>query len=62
MQAGLCGLCQRPPGPKGLGVDHNHATGKVRALLCSRCNLALGGFMDDPVLCRKAADYLTLWS
>ncbi len=61
-QQGLCYLCQRPPGRKSLGVDHNHKTGKIRALLCARCNMALGGLRDDPALCRRAADYLELWS
>lgn len=38
-------------------VDHCHRTGKVRALLCGRCNVALGSAGDDPVLLRKLADY-----
>ncbi len=62
MQCGLCWLCQRPPGKKGLGVDHDHKTGRVRALLCAKCNMALGAFGDDADLCRRAADYLTAWS
>lgn len=60
-QGGLCAICQRPPGKKRLGVDHNHATGRVRALLCARCNTAIGALRDDPDICRRAADYLTLW-
>lgn len=59
-QAGLCASCNQPPDieSRGLVVDHNHATGAVRALLCSKCNLGLGHFMDDPRLLRLAADYL----
>lgn len=63
-QGGVCALCGKPPamngGPSGnrLHVDHDHETGRVRALLCSTCNISLGGFRDDPVLLRKAADYL----
>ena len=39
-------------------LDHNHATGKIRAALCAACNVALGGFKDNPSLLRAAADYL----
>ena len=52
----LCGGTQVDD--RGLAVDHSHKTGKVRGLLCSNCNRALGGFRDDPTLLRKAADYV----
>lgn len=39
-------------------VDHCHATGKARGLLCSNCNHAIGKMKDDPSLLRKAATYL----
>ena len=53
------GLCANPgctfTAPKvmddyraGLGVDHNHTTGQVRALLCTGCNAALGNIAEDP--------------
>jgi hypothetical protein len=44
--------------PRRMPVDHCHATGKIRALLCSACNKALGGFRDRPDLLRKAAEYI----
>lgn len=39
-------------------LDHDHKTNKIRGLLCKRCNLALGGFRDDPALLQKAYNYL----
>lgn len=41
-----------------LSIDHNHRTGKIRGLLCSKCNFAIGQLDDNPYLCEKAAKYL----
>lgn len=41
-----------------LCVDHDHDTGKIRELLCMRCNRALGLLRDDPAILDKAAAYL----
>jgi hypothetical protein len=39
-------------------VDHCHATGKVRGLLCHNCNRALGLMQDNIENIKRAADYL----
>jgi hypothetical protein len=61
-QAGKCAICgEAPSGQKHCGklhVDHDHATGAIRDLLCSYCNIGLGKFMDSPLLLTKAAWYL----
>ncbi|MQA34600.1 endonuclease [Modestobacter roseus] len=54
-QGGLCGLCRMAPAAH---VDHDHATGAVRDLLCFNCNGGLGQFRDDPALLRAAARYV----
>jgi predicted nucleic acid-binding Zn ribbon protein len=41
-QGGVCAICKRPPADTRLCIDHDHATGHVRGLLCSRCNGMLG--------------------
>ncbi len=37
-QGGHCALCPSTPKTRRLAVDHDHKTGKVRGLLCHRCN------------------------
>lgn len=41
-QDGVCAICKTPQATKPLFVDHSHTTGRVRALLCNRCNLFVG--------------------
>jgi len=58
-QKGLCAICgQEEKAERDLAVDHCHTTGRVRALLCTTCNIALGGFKDDPQLLLNARDYI----
>lgn len=58
-QDGKCAICRTDePGGKGWHVDHCHASGNNRAILCHHCNLMLGNAKDDPVRLRAAADYL----
>jgi len=62
-QSNLCALCGRPfdvDGNRGSrpSVDHDHATGEVRAVIHIGCNMALGLFQDDPELLYAAIAYL----
>lgn len=63
-QGGRCAACGRVETRilKGLvsrlSVDHCHATGVVRGLLCHNCNLAVGHMQDDPAVAYALAAYL----
>jgi hypothetical protein len=54
-QHGKCAICWEAPAEH---VDHDHATGRVRGLLCFNCNGALGQFRDRIGLMLRAAAYL----
>ena len=58
-QGGGCRICGKKPGKISLHVDHDHATGEVRGLLCVGCNNALGQLHDDTELLRRAITYVT---
>jgi hypothetical protein len=65
-QNGLCAICGKPEtrqhkrssSPDRLSVDHDHATGKNRELLCFQCNLLIGYAHDDAEVLERAAAYL----
>lgn len=61
-QRGRCAICRTTEvgqtTKKNFCVDHDHKTGKVRGLLCFRCNRALGLFYDKAHVVAKAAEYL----
>lgn len=58
-QGGVCYICQRPSLKNMLAVDHDHATGMVRGLLCRSCNHRLiGSAGDDIETLRRAVAYL----
>jgi hypothetical protein len=67
-QNGCCAICETKSeklesickyGSLKLGVDHCHATKKIRGLLCSRCNHGLGLFKDSVEYLKKAIEYLS---
>ena len=59
-QNGCCALCGKNEAEidRRLDVDHDHVTGKVRGLLCGRCNKALGLFDDKANVLLKASSYV----
>lgn len=63
-QGNVCGACGGAETDTHYGklrrmaVDHCHTSGRIRGILCGSCNKGIGHFKDDPVLLRKAADYL----
>ena len=58
-QGGACAICLRPSRVRRLAVDHDHATGRVRGLLCRHCNYELlGWYKDDPAAFSRAINYL----
>lgn len=63
-QGERCAICGAPPivrphsTRKTLCIDHDHATGKIRGLLCRQCNHGLGCFADNPSSLESAAAYL----
>lgn len=67
-QNGVCAICSLPEADSTngathlLAVDHDHESGKVRALLCKRCNTAIGLLKHDRDLLKQAISYLELYA
>jgi hypothetical protein len=61
IQDGCCAICAsieaRAQGGN-FNVDHDHETGKIRALLCDNCNRGIGVFKDNPNYLIAAAHYI----
>ena len=67
-QNGGCAICGRTPKDfakaknnyrlRRLAVDHDHATGKIRGILCGNCNTAIGKAQDSPEVLERMAEYL----
>lgn len=64
-QGGGCAICgkkiddRRDGKTRRLCVDHDHDTGRIRGILCTRCNTGIGMFGNDPDLFRRAINYLS---
>jgi hypothetical protein len=59
-QGGVCAICAGTT-QRALSLDHDHATGQTRGLLCDRCNPMLGYARDDIAILEAAITYLTRW-
>jgi Autographiviridae endonuclease VII len=60
-QNGVCKVCKKSETHKRhkyLAVDHDHKTKKIRGLLCSRCNMALGLLKEDINIIESLTNYL----
>lgn len=58
-QGGKCPICGTDnPGGRNWHTDHDHITGKIRGILCGRCNIMLGHARDSVDILVSAADYL----
>lgn len=70
VQEHKCAICKEPEReidkqrgePLHLSVDHNHKTGRIRGLLCRRCNIGIGRLREDYVILQNAIDYLKKYS
>lgn len=56
-QNGCCLICGKSMEYNKIHTDHDHVTGKVRGLLCVRCNLGMS-FIDDSNFMQRAAKYV----
>ena len=60
-QEGQCPICLRFLAEQAMpSVDHSHATGVVRGILCRKCNAALGLLEDSPANLERALEYLSI--
>lgn len=66
-QRGLCAICKKPQPPRNrqgrtmqitLAVDHCHKTGRIRGLLCDKCNFGIAHFDDNIETLKQAIAYL----
>jgi len=57
-QKGVCYICKCENPNRRLNVDHCHKSGKVRRLLCDKCNMTLGLINDSQELLKQFLFYL----
>lgn len=58
-QGNRCSICNKPfANESETRVDHDHKTKKIRGILCNKCNIGLGLFLESVEILKKAIDYL----
>ncbi len=58
-QSGRCEICKsKPEKSRNLHIDHDKTTGKVRGLLCTNCNTALGGYRENIQILKAVIRYI----
>lgn len=60
IQNGKCAICLKSEKNKKLAIDHDHKTGKIRGLLCFRCNFGMTWFNENADNFDRALTYLTI--
>jgi hypothetical protein len=59
LQGGLCPICtDQLPSVDRTHIDHCHGTGRVRGLLCGRCNQGIGLLRENEAIMRRAIAYV----
>lgn len=59
-QENRCAICKELPTIRKLAIDHDHIRGKIRGLLCHKCNVGLGLFEDNIAILKSAINYLNI--
>lgn len=58
-QGRVCVIClTNEPDGRGWHTDHDPKSGRIRGILCSKCNIGLGHFKDNTKSLERAINYL----
>lgn len=57
-EATKCAICSEGISSSNMHLDHNHATGAIRGVLCGSCNMGIGLLKDSPTIISNALKYL----
>jgi hypothetical protein len=61
IQNNACAICKRKTnGKRKFCIDHDHVDGRVRGLLCGKCNLLIGYSNDDVSILEASISYLKM--